>query len=221
MNKPSGPPLGFANLPEPLRARIEAELASGERLLWASQPDPKRPRGPRQSRASTWVWVAGWLSLALTCSLALKPVSTSQYAPIGMVVFAIAIINVGMGFLTIVHMLAELAEEGSLKRRLSLSFYALTDRRAVVWEPAPRTVALSVRQYLPDSLKAENIQRFEFADGSGDLVFVWGIYPQNQGFFGVDDIRRVDELVRRVLVEPVSSPAPVQHPDPDDPEEPF
>lgn len=221
MTGPLAEPLGLADLPGPLRARIEAELAQGERLLWASQPDPNGKRGWRRSLASAGVWLAVWIVLGLTSLLGMFFLPPWFQSGIGL--FVVALIASGCGVaLLLPYLFSLLASEAAWSSRVRLDLYALTDRRALIWSPAARSGAVAVQQFVPGTIRAERIERAEYADGSGDLTFepATGGYEQD-GFYAVADVRRVDELFRRVLVEPAPWPKPAAIPDLDDFEEPF
>ena len=221
-------PLKFAPLPEPLRARIEAELAPGERLLWASTPDPKRPGGPKRSRASNLVWLAGWMTiggLALGGMLTLPERFETGFWFLILIFFVSGVTSV----LIATHLLAALAQMGSWQRQARIDLYALTDRRALIWAPAERSNAVTVNQYLPGSIQSNLIERLEYPDGSGNLTLKPGAYNSGKdGFFGVAHVRQVEVLVRQILVLPIGSqPTPpvssqtFSSIDPEDSEEPF
>ena len=230
MLEPPTSPLGLAALPEALRARIEAELAPGERLLWASQPEPGRPRGPRRSTVSVWIWLGGWVTLGgmnLAGLLFLPHRFESGFVLLILGLFGSGIATTLIG----THLLASFTKHGSWRRRSGLELYALTDRRALIWGPAERSTAAIVTQILPGSVHADLIVRLEYPDGRGNLT--WGANasdPDQDGFFGVAEIRQVDALVRRILTTPDLIPPsrrtanwrfrPSTN-DPDDTEEPF
>ena len=54
--------------------------------------------------------------------------------------------------------------------------------------------------------KVVNVHRVEYRDGTGDVVFGFekldDVCTIPQGFLGITDVRRVEEQVWRVLVEP-------------------
>ena len=214
-------PLGFATLSEPLRARIEAELAPGERLLWASQPDPNRPRGPRRARNSAWIWLAGWVVFGLAALMGMFVLPAQFKAGFGALVAALIASGGGVSLL-VTYLLSAATFEGSWRCRAKFELYALTDRRALLWSPAVDANAIAVRQIDPGAIRAATVERVEYPDGLGNLIFQCGSDDSDRdGFFGVADVRRVDELIRRVLVPAISSPRLTSPFDPDDFEEPF
>jgi hypothetical protein len=94
-------------------------------------------------------------------------------------------------------------------RRARRTCYALTERRAILWEPG-WFGSVDVRSYGPDDLgKTHRVQR---RDGGGDLVFeeVVTLHRRHDGhrsanvrrhgFLGVDDVRDVEQRLRRTLL---------------------
>ncbi len=214
-------PLGFAALPEPLRARIEAELAPGERLLWASQPDPKRPRGPKRSWASVGVWLVGWIVLGLCSLLGLFMLSERFRSGFGFLV-VIFYVSASATLLISTHLIATAVKEGPWYSQPALELYAVTERRALIWGPVGRSGAVTVQQFPAGSIRAETLERLEYPDGSGSLTFRPESYQSGQSaFWGVANVRAVDELVRRVLIKHQPPLNTNVNFDPDNSEEPF
>src|SRR5262249_8379046 len=96
-----------------------------------------------------------------------------------------------------------------LRRKAKRTCYALTDRRAIVWE-AGSFGSVQVLSYRPAELT--KIRRVEYPDGTGDLVFEEEITigtgnrgystttRQRQGFMSIDHVRQVEELLRKALL---------------------
>lgn len=193
-------PIGFAALPAEHRARIEAELTPGERLLWAAQPNPDQARGPKRSRASSWIWLGGWLAVGGFCvasvfGFALMGFDTLVGVPL-LVLFVAGLITLLMSS----HLVAGFAKEGSWRRRARYSLYVLTDQRVLSWRPEVGTREMEVQQFLGPCW-IDQMSRRENPDGSGDLILDHD-HKKYRGIFGVANIRRVDELVRHVLTHP-------------------
>ena len=93
------------------------------------------------------------------------------------------------------------------RRRVAGRLYALTDSRAIIWEPLPKTDAVTVHTFPKGTIRGEHVRRLQFPDGSGDILFR-NAYEVPKGFFGVADVRRVEELIRRFLLAPEPSPNP-------------
>ena len=174
-----------------LARRLDAELAPGERLVWVGQPRPDLATRPAYFlvpfgvvfTAFALLWTAGALCL-----------SAGLLAPCGL-----PFVAVGAGLI---------ASPVWLRRRARETLYALTDRRAVVWEPG-WFGSVAVRSYSAPGLG--RMSRHERADGSGDLVFEefttvshTGDGPHTsttrRGFLAIDDVHAVEDLVRRTLL---------------------
>jgi hypothetical protein len=96
-----------------------------------------------------------------------------------------------------------------LRRKAANTVYALTDRRAVLWEPG-WFGTLTVRSYAAEGLG--RMSRRERSDGAGDLIFEEFIthttdshgHPiattHRRGFLCIDHVREVEDLVRRTLL---------------------
>jgi hypothetical protein len=172
-------------------ARVDAELAPGEKLIWVGQPRPDLvmraafflvPFGiVFAGFALVWILIAGLLSGGLM-------------VPCGLPFLAVGILLV--------------ASPVWLRRRARNTFYALTDRRAIVWEPGWRG-SFTVRNYTGAGLG--HMARTERSDGSGDLVFEefttvnrssngTSSSTTRRGFLAIDKVREVEDLVRRTLL---------------------
>ena len=97
-----------------------------------------------------------------------------------------------------------------MPKRIGRIVYALTDRRAIIWEPGWFSGQYTVRNYTREGLG--RMYRTDRADGSGDLVFE-EFYTQSsnsdgnvsttrnqRGFLGIDRVREVEELLRLTLM---------------------
>ena len=95
----------------------------------------------------------------------------------------------GIGLFVLSKPLRQALKSGSM-------VYGITDQRLFIISGSRRK---EVHSYAPES-----IQRTE-RDGSGDIVIrhdtaAWNAsrFPTKVGFFGVPDIRKVEEMVRRL-----------------------
>jgi hypothetical protein len=199
-------PATFLNstLPPELDDRVRGELSQGERLLWVGQPNPRRMARfgwlitlfgiPFAGFAVFWTVMASnilggvgnapgpfrWLSLIFP-------------------LFGVPFIIVGLGMLSAPFWIARAARR---------TCYAITDRRAIVFEASLRG-ATTVYSYGPEQLTKQ--YRRENADGSGDLVFEESLtYRRSdngptstitkRGFLAIDDVRAVEALLRKALL---------------------
>ncbi len=89
------------------------------------------------------------------------------------------------------------------QRRRSGAYYAVTDRRAIVWIPEPKSDA--IRVILLPKGQIEGVLRIEPPDGSGTLELSCpnspvGIPWYPFGFQHIHDVRRVEHIVRENLI---------------------
>jgi hypothetical protein len=189
---------GSSNLPPELDARVRGELQRDEQLLWVGQPLPARfARGgcllalfgvPFTAFALIWIaattFMAGSVSGFLSC----------------FALFGLPFLIIGLGML------------GSpfwLRQRAKRTCYALTGRRAIVWN-AGWWGSVEIRSYEPGQLT--RIRRVEYPDGCGDLVFEEiatvgadcdgdrTTTTRRYGFMAIQRVHEVEELLRKVLL---------------------
>ena len=199
------PPLTLDDLSPELAQRVASELDRDERLVWVGQPRPDL-----YAKSSGCLIVFGvfftvfalvWMAIPLAISLFAAGVGGEGGGFIALPfvcfsLFGIPFVLVGLGLMTSPIWMKKLA------RRCC---YALTDRRALLWEPRLFGGA-TVRSFTRAGLG--RIARLENADGSGSLVFheyvVHGSESSTthqQGFMHIDDVQAVERLVRKTLVD--------------------
>jgi hypothetical protein len=89
-------------------------------------------------------------------------------------------------------------------------FWVLTNRRAIIFKAGWRG-ATTVRSFAPEGLT--DIQRKQFADGTGNLVFTRDVRRDSDGdrrstevgFVAIHDVKKVEEMVRNLVPLPSSS----------------
>jgi hypothetical protein len=200
---------GDSRLPDDLDARVRSELAPGERLLWVGQPRPGR-----FARSAIPIALFGipftafalfWIAMA--SGMLVGGFRGGNNGPGGFgalfacfPLFGVPFLLVGLGMLTSPYWLRRLARR---------TCYALTDRRAILWQ-AGWLGGVEVRSYGPADLT--KLRRTEYADGGGDLVFeevvTWGrdgrgnatVNRQQRGFLAIDNVRQIEELLRKALL---------------------
>lgn len=193
--------------PEPLLELIKPELKPGERLLWASRSD--RPSPTEVGRAKPSGWMAGLALGVVGLAFFAFGVAVSRFTRSQASDF-FAAIGIALGLFSAV--ILSCTTVGAVWRtwarsRSSVRMYALTDARALIWDPMPRSSAVVVHTFPKGTIRAENLRRLQFPDGSGDVLFR-NLYESPSGFFGVADVRRVEDLIRQFLIEPEKRPAP-------------
>jgi hypothetical protein len=165
-----------------LAGRVANELAPEEKLVWAGQP--------RADLALRAAWVLIPMGILFTgFTLFWTALAPWFMAPCGLPFFAIGLFMLGSPI-----WLRTLARK---------TVYALTDRRAIIFKPSWFGRVL-VQSFTAAGLG--QMSRRERPDGSGDLifqVFTTGFgenaRSEQQGFLAIDDVRAVEDLVRRTL----------------------
>ena len=193
-----------------VRNKINAELQSGERLLWAAQPIPglyARGAWPLMIFGLVFTgfsvfWIGGagamiWFS----------DDGPADDAGIGRIfncfpLFGLPFFAVGMGLVT---------SPIWMRRAAKRSIYAVTDRRAIICQGRPWG-GVEIRSFGPGDLTS--MTRVELSNGAGDLVFrelltesydSKGHRTSNRkviGFVAIEGVHDVENLVRTQLIGP-------------------
>jgi hypothetical protein len=182
-----------------LQSELERELAPGECVVWSGQPIPSRySRGtwpivlfgiPWTAFALFWTGGAFWGTRQIPSDDAMATGFRWLFP-----LFGLPFILVGVGMLS---------SPWWLRRKAGRVLYAVTDRRAILFEPAWRG-ARKVRSFEPAALQA--LERTEHSDGSGDLIFTRDAWRDSDGdrrtsqvgFTGVPRVREVEEVIRKL-----------------------
>ena len=167
---------------------ILAELAPGERLAWAGQPRPARLILPTLPLALFGVAFAGF---GVFWTGSVNRLDGGAFALFGLP-FALA----GAAMALSPFWFAWAATQ---------TRYAVTDRRVFLLEPR-LGLGVQVRSYEPAALG--RIVRTRRGDGSGDLIFEeirtvdreGHARTTRRGFKGIEDVRRVEDLIRSTLL---------------------
>jgi hypothetical protein len=190
-----------SSLPADLDARVRAELRDGEQLLWVGQPRPGR-----LARQGLPVVIFGipWTAFAIFWTAGAGGFLFGG-GNVCFGLFGVPFILVGLGMLTSPYWLARSARR---------TCYALTDRRAIIWE-ARGWGGVEVISYGPDELT--KLRRVEYPDGVGSLIFeeFINVGPGNnrraanvrtRGFIAIDHVRAIEELLRKALLDRAAEP---------------
>lgn len=192
-------PVGPLEVSEELLERIKPELEPNERLLWAAEGSEREYYRPLANLPSSLVWAGAFWIAAFALAVASAETSKEKSWIFGIVAGVLAFI----AFLISTSIIAGLFSSGSAIPNGSLSLYALTDRRAIVWKPVARAQsAWSVRTVARGMV--DEISRIELPDGSGDVKFAAHVqqYYDPWGFLGVPNVRQVEALAKKTLIVP-------------------
>jgi hypothetical protein len=196
-----------SSFPPDLVARVESELTPGEKLVWLGQPRPSL-----YARASIFLVIFGvfWLTIVSGIFGAIfigggmaAAWAGGQQGLAGLFAlipacFSIPFWAVGIGMVT---------SPVWMRRYARRVCYAITDRRALIWEPR---LFGSIQVYSFAGAGLGAMSRVERRDGSGDLIFqeFRGTNSeghstlQQRGFKAIDNVRQVEDLIRRTLLQP-------------------
>ncbi|MDQ2686321.1 MAG: hypothetical protein M3Y28_00475 [Armatimonadota bacterium] len=208
----------FSRLPPELERQLNDELEAGETVLWTDRPAPAR-----LARLARPQFLAGipytlfalfWETAVVT--MLLVPLLRHGVRGTG------SVIGIGIGTLFPLIGLMALANGVSLlltpwkqRRNAEQTLYALTNRRALLLQSGPG--ATRSQALMPEQFQGRT--RIQERNGSGDLLFPhagtvilnepWPGLGGNRnqgrnaavsvGFYGIADVRAVDDLIRRTF----------------------
>ncbi|HEX8298697.1 MAG TPA: hypothetical protein VF594_05990 [Rubricoccaceae bacterium] len=143
--------------PADLAAVARDELAPGEMVEWAAQPDARRVA---LTGFAVWLFAIPWTAFSLFwTAMASLTVEDWTSLSVAFPLFGVPFIAIG---------LAMLSTPWWAWRGARRTLYAVTDRRAILFE-ASGLRAITVRSFRPEALR--DVRRTERPDGSGSLVF--------------------------------------------------
>ncbi len=182
----------ISDLPEPLQKRLRSELKPGESLVWTAQPNPDRYM---KSGFKNWLFFIPWTAFSVFWIAGASGFQIPQFNSGASLfpLFGLPFLFIGLGGL------------GSplwMRYKARTIIYAVTDQRALTIEGKK---SIKVKSYLASDIV--NMERTEHPDGSGDLILRSEPYrdsdgdrqTKHYGFFAVDDVRRVESLVGKLV----------------------
>ena len=180
------------SLPPRLRGLVEYELADGEELIWAAQPDPRRfalKSLPIVLFGIPWTafilfWIAGASGFKIPDFS-----EGSDFFPL----FAIPFLLIGLGMLSAPFW---------MMRKARRTAYVITERRAIIFEGG---WSMKIRSFGPEDL--QDLRRRQRRDGSGDVVFAQEVSYSSKGhrqstdigFFAIPDVKEVEDLLEEIV----------------------
>jgi hypothetical protein len=179
-----------------LKQRVDSELRSGERLIWAAQP---LARAFRRQGCALQVFAIPWTAFSIFWVVSAAWMTSNGNAPGPFSLFplfGVPFVLIGFGMLTAPYWFG---------RRAVRTLYAVTDRRAIIFASGVFG-GQTVQSFMPERLTS--IARNERADGTGDLVFERfttahgsGSRTVTHGFMGIDRVREVEDLLYATLLK--------------------
>ncbi len=184
----------FSSMPFGIRQLIENELDAGESVQWCAQPKPLR-----LAICSLPLTLFSLPFLAVPIVI-LVSVFKGGGMPLFMKLIACAFLSV---FLLVggCMMFSPLW----VLRMARRTVYAVTDKRAIVFQGGMR---MRIESLGPDKL--QNMERFQRADGSGDLILQRRITShecnENRtmrriGFFAIDNVKEVEDMLETIAAQ--------------------
>lgn len=196
---------GFRN--KKLMRQVEEELSRGEVLYWAGRMHPEiAEKNARNARIVGIVFAAlGGL--------------------ISAVLFAVAPWYAGLIPLLFVAIGVAIAVFGPklTMKQAELGWYAVTNRRAIVYAASAFGAGGRATSYEPKELRGMRVQKSNAVDGAGDLIFRTDVHDNrtkwvdkrtgrtvkttgsrtehHHGFMGIANVREVETLIHNVLLE--------------------
>jgi hypothetical protein len=211
-------------LPDSIHQLVNDELAPGERVRWACQPRP-RASLPWWSLAPFFVAVP-WTLFTLFWMAGAAGLLDRGPGPIDITRLLLALFGVPFLLIGIAMFCSPLWVRHQRRRAASRTAYAITDRRAIVFDggyygdggmasllAGMMRIAgkgINVRSYTPDKLG--KLERVQLDDGSGDVIFdEIVLHSQTSrdgravirtGFFSVPDVKEVEQLLKSLAKSP-------------------
>lgn len=174
---------------------IARELDADERVLWSGQPDPARVMRRAIPTALFSIPMLAFAAFLLwTDSTSLRMALASGKTPsFG----AIAVTAFGLIF--VVGAIGAAISPWLERAKASCTFYALTNRRALV---VIESVSRRVRSVLPAEF---TLERRDFSDGQGDVILKRQTKGSGEdqktieiGFYGISNAREVERMAREL-----------------------
>ena len=182
-------------------SRVQSELRRDEQLIWMAQP---RPALLARQTLGIVIFGALWTTVTLFVLIGLTLESSSFVhgsgnRAVGWLIMGFFLV-VGLGMLSSPYWLWRMAKQ---------TCYALTNRRAIIWE-GRAFGSVAVRSFDPRDLT--RLYRVEYR-GGGDLIFdeAYTIHQNSEGdrstatkqlgFLGIEEVQAVEELLRRTLLK--------------------
>jgi hypothetical protein len=199
-------PLDDLSLPATVRETLEIGLAEDEVLFWAACPAPQRLM---RLGLPAFFFAIPWTAFALVWTALASGIANWGGAgwkgkPVNICGGLWGLPFIGVGFWT-------LSTPWRLLWRARRTVYAVTNRRALI---VTRGHSTQVRSF--SLLALSNIRCEIRANGSGDLIFdaapaeskMQPKVEDHRGFFGIQDPKGVEELIRALAAQSISKSLP-------------
>ncbi len=192
-------------IPEAISSRVKPELAPGERLVWAVESHRRDVPSDRGLGCGVLVMAVA-VALSGLCGMAASGMFSRRFPQTEEFLSVVAGASAFVAVVVFVMVLLGLRDRSANRAAQRPSVYALTDRRAIVWKPRPDGPGVGVFSFPRGTIRS--VDRVENPDGSGDVLFGPHDFGSHRptGFTDVAEVRRVEALARRLLLDLPESP---------------
>ena len=185
------------SLSDEQRAALKAELTPGERILWIERAGaPPTP--------TVGAFPAFFAAVLCGCSGFALMVLFGIYGALDLhpaeMAFFLGLAPAAISGMIVLGLVTQRVHHERTKHRLSRTFYALTDRRAIVGSDARIHGEVAIGFFAREMF--DDTRCIEYGNGSGDVFFVSRddvVWPE-WGFLGISAAKHVETLVRQVLL---------------------
>jgi hypothetical protein len=184
-------------LHEEYRGAIKQHLVPGEYVVWAgrgnARPLPSIPVFPTFF-AMALCAMSGFGLVVLFGVCAIRGMDPRE------MLFLLCLAPGALGCASALGLACGWARHRIEQRRISTSFYVLTDRRAIAGIAAGEAGDVATADWTPDMF--DGTLCIEHGHGDGDVYFTRDgeVVEPRWGFEGIEQVTRVDALIREVLL---------------------
>lgn len=187
-------------VPRELQNMVDRELEPGETVVWMDMPIP---RCFTPASLGTFLFAIPWTAFAIFWICGASGFRIPDFSQGGAALFPLF----GLPFVLVG--LAMLSSPLWVRRKSLRTVYAITDRRAIVFEGGSKT---TIRSFAPEDLR--EVYRREKQDRSGDVVIprhatsgtVNDQQPEGFGFLNIRNPKEAERLLRALAQGAVPDP---------------
>jgi hypothetical protein len=185
------------DLSDQQHAAIKEQLSPDEYIVWAGRgiprPLPSIPVFPAFF-AAVLCGVSGFALMVLFGIHGLEKL------PLGETLFLLCLAPGALGCITAIGIAWSWRSHRYVQRRVSRSFYILTDRRAIVGLEGREGEVVALDSWTGSMF--DGTLGMEYGDGIGAVYFLRDgkVVQPEWGFDGIDEVRRVEGLIREILL---------------------
>ena len=194
------------NLPPEIQDKITRELNRGEVIVWAQQPNlEKFIKKITAGSFLIWLFFIPWTAFSLFWMAGAAGFKMPDFSHPSFQLF-FPLFGLPFLFIGIAGLAAPIWLPFFIKNKALTTAYVITNLRAFTIEG---TKTVKYKSYYPDQLK--NMEREEYPDGSGDIVFIknnntdantgtnnWNKNLKGEGFYAIENVKKVASLLEKL-----------------------